>query len=149
MQRSALKISFSVLKTICHMANLVIINICLTNSFAYFMMKPNNNMQSKGDCREQGSMSEIRLNRTNLLNNDSLPDNKRFDRLSSGARRDCNRDPTESRFGGRRGRADDARGHSFHGEGHHGDVPQPDARKTREEISADCAARLAQTQSAR
>jgi hypothetical protein len=36
-------------------------------------------------------MSEIRLNRTNLLNNDSLPHNKRFDRLSSGARRDYDR----------------------------------------------------------
>jgi hypothetical protein len=32
-------------------------------------------------------MSEIELKRTNLLNNDSAAGNKRFDRLSSGARR--------------------------------------------------------------
>jgi hypothetical protein len=39
-------------------------------------------------------MSENRLKRTNLLNNDSLANNKRFDRLSSDARRDRDRGAT-------------------------------------------------------
>ena len=36
-------------------------------------------------------MSENRLKRTNLLNNDGLANNKRFNRLSADARRDRDR----------------------------------------------------------